>query len=52
VRLAFATGVVHKCDLELRGKSGQVVTVSFNASQYMNAEHQVAGMIAIARTLE
>jgi len=52
VRLALATGVVRKYDLELRGKSGHLVAVSFIASQYMNAQHQVAGVIAIARTLE
>lgn len=52
VRIAFATGVVRKYGLDLRGKSGQLIAVSFNASQYMNAQHQVAGVIAIARTLE
>jgi PAS domain S-box-containing protein len=52
VRLAFAAGVVRQYDLELRGKSGRLVAVSFIASQHMNAQHQVVGVIAIARTVE
>jgi PAS domain S-box-containing protein len=50
VRRAYAEGSVRRYELDLLDQHGRRIPVSFNASQYLDAHGQIAGVIAIART--
>jgi len=50
VHQAYATGAVRRYELDLIGHKGIINSVSINASQFLDADGHVAGVIAIART--
>jgi PAS domain S-box-containing protein len=49
VRQTLKEGIVRDFDLELKRKDGTVISLSFSARPYLEAEGKVAGIFAIAR---